>query len=358
MASLLRFIKLKPSLQALDADKKQFIGFVLCSPYYELYPSQQRALWYVGLLKEERSVDEQDFIQEIVNDYGVLYKNDTEDGSPEERESEWLNRLKSANENDRIKLLEETEKKYELYFVSMVTSGAIFIRETLKEASDRTKHQLEHSVLSELENLINSSNEDISLKINRLSVIISKIRNHLFPQEFNAFFNRTRNHLQSFIIKESGDEDDLNPVWSTAFYKLMDKIRLGPSDPNGYKWLNPALMSTYFQSIAKNQWKTEKNRRSVIIHEGINRPKYMEDPFALESLRESIKNLPEPYKSVIIFYDIEGYTLKETAQMLINPKTGAPYNEGYIRTLHTEAKARLFKEIVNLERESSKKHDA
>ncbi len=161
----------------------------------------------------------------------------------------------------------------------------------------------------------------------RLSVAGDRDARELLVRRYERSAFRVAYHLL-------GSNDDARDAVQESFYRALKRLsslrgRFGP----------------WFFRILTNVCTDERRRRrraAILPLTGTERAEPNPD-FDLRSLvREALRLLPERYRTVIVLRDIEGFSSRETAEML-------GINEGAARVLLLRARRRLADLIGQLE---------
>ena len=133
---------------------------------------------------------------------------------------------------------------------------------------------------------------------------------------FNELITFYYPFILKYLIKLTSDEELANDMLQETFLKLIKSI-------DKYKIKGKASFSTYLITIAKNCYldyiKKNKNCTTVIDIESISDSKYFVDNIIknndLDTVIEEIERLPDEQKVAMKLKYLEGYTLKEIANL-------------------------------------------
>lgn len=144
---------------------------------------------------------------------------------------------------------------------------------------------------------------------------------------FDQIVNRYKDQLVNFAYRFLGDKEDAEDITQETFLRVYKK-------KNAYK--NVAKFSTWIYTIAGNLAKTELRRRKrkklmSLTNLGFEDKDFeikSEDPRPDEALDKVVKNdliqsaidsLPEKFKEVIIFRDIQELSYEEISKIVKIP---------------------------------------
>ncbi len=157
---------------------------------------------------------------------------------------------------------------------------------------------------------------------------------------FKAFYKKNRKYIRQYVLKNSGNEDDVEDVFQDAFVFVYQKLKAGSLELR-------SPLSTYFYGVSKNIWRNRlrKNRRLVVTEELSDTTEIIEASIVKEIedrerehvYRKHFVNLSGACRQVLQLL-FEGRSMKEIAEI-----TG--YAEGYTRKKKFECKKHLIEMI-------------
>ncbi|HMB73760.1 MAG TPA: RNA polymerase sigma factor, partial [Gammaproteobacteria bacterium] len=126
------------------------------------------------------------------------------------------------------------------------------------------------------------------------------------------FYDGHVDRVYALSYRMTGNESSARECTQTAFIRMFDKLR-------GFR--GESALSTWVHAVAVSvvlQWRREsarRARREIQFDTLEELPAASPDRGSLldENIRRAIDSLPAPYQSVVVMYDIEGYTHEEIA---------------------------------------------
>lgn len=175
--------------------------------------------------------------------------------------------------------------------------------------------------------------------INNDQVIIAGIINGN-ERILTCFYKENIRYVQGYILRNSGNPEDVEDVFQDALVVLYQKLRSGLLELS-------VPVKTYFYGICKNLWRNRlKKKEKLIIDDGQNRfEEGTNDPLLVDIedqerehlYRKHFQKLSTDNKKLLYLY-FEGRSMREISKI-----TG--YSEGYTRKKKFEAKKQLLKMI-------------
>lgn len=155
-----------------------------------------------------------------------------------------------------------------------------------------------------------------------------------------CFYKENIQYIQGYILRNSGNPEDVEDVFQDALVVLYQKLRSGLLELR-------VPIKTYFYGICKNLWRNRLKKKKKLI---INDEQYHFEKGTHDSLITDIENQEREHlyrkhfqklstdnkKLLSLFF--EGRSMKEISKI-----TG--YSEGYTRKKKFEAKKKLLKMI-------------
>ncbi|MDY8138476.1 sigma-70 family RNA polymerase sigma factor [Aquimarina sp. 2201CG5-10] len=155
------------------------------------------------------------------------------------------------------------------------------------------------------------------------------------------FYKNNLHYISSYILQNSGREEDVEDVFQDALVFMYQKLRSGSLEIDG------STLKTYFYAVCKNIWRNRlrKNKKLTFKEDMLTIVESIED-----SIIEEIENKEREHLfrkcflklndtcRVVLSLVFEGKSMKE-----ISEKTG--YSEGYTRKKKFECKKSLIEMI-------------
>ncbi|WP_299435076.1 sigma-70 family RNA polymerase sigma factor [uncultured Aquimarina sp.] len=155
-----------------------------------------------------------------------------------------------------------------------------------------------------------------------------------------TFYENNFNYIRSYILQNSGEEEDAEDVFQDALIVIYQKLKSDTLDIN-------VSVLTYFYAICKNKWRTRlrKKRKLIIDNEVVVINEEVE-----ASIAEEIENNEREDVYRRYFLTLSG-TCREVLNLVFAGKnmkeiagiTG--YSEGYTRKKKFECKKTLLEKI-------------
>ena len=156
------------------------------------------------------------------------------------------------------------------------------------------------------------------------------------------FYKDNIHYIQGYIIRNSGNYEDVEDVFQDALVILYQKLR------SGFLELNVSIR-TYFYGICKNIWRNRLRKKQKLIledsHNHFQKEIYnpiftdIENQDREHLYRKHFQKLSTINKKVLSLF-FEGKSMREISKII-------GYSEGYTRRKKFEAKNRLLKMIEN-----------
>ncbi len=167
-------------------------------------------------------------------------------------------------------------------------------------------------------------------------IYLSMIEDDRMRAQFASIYHKYKNlmyHTAYDILQSESDAEDIVHEAFLVVIDYMDRLR-----PETVK----AFLVAITESRAINLWKRRHHfGEQIPYEEAIHRPVSHSEGVGL---REAISRLPSEYRTVILLRFQMGYTAREIARMLDK-------KEGTVTRTITRAKARLAKELENIQKE-------
>jgi RNA polymerase sigma-70 factor (ECF subfamily) len=131
---------------------------------------------------------------------------------------------------------------------------------------------------------------------------------------FALIFENYKNFVYNISFQFFNNKEDAEDLTQDVFVRLFLKIK-------SFKF--KSSFKTFLTKITINLAKDRIRRKKIIKFEKLpeNISLQKENDEILEKIKESLNSLPEKYKTVIILKDCEGFSIKETCEIL-NKKEG------------------------------------
>ncbi len=156
----------------------------------------------------------------------------------------------------------------------------------------------------------------------------------------NQFYRENIRYIQGYILRNYGNEQDVEDVFQDAMVVLYQKLRSGVLEIN-------VPITTYFYGICKNTWRNRlrKNKRLIIGEEFEVYEKTSYDISVGETehkekehlYRKHFQNLSADHRKILHLF-FEGKSMKEISLII-------GCTEGYTRKKKFMAKKKLIKMI-------------
>ncbi len=144
---------------------------------------------------------------------------------------------------------------------------------------------------------------------------IEKSKNdfHFFGKLYDKYFDRIYAYIFSMLKSHEAAED----VVAETFEKAM--LNIYKYEDKGFSfgaWLYRIARNNALDYIKSQKKLTQFDPNSVINISGKNTENSAEDKILQEKLWQNIQKIPENLREVLILRYIEGYSIKETAQII------------------------------------------
>ncbi|GAB3991962.1 hypothetical protein GCM10028807_23710 [Spirosoma daeguense] len=315
------FSLLSPRKNDVQQDRQFYQVFVSGVAFDSLVFINKKATAYAELLEQGKTLPKE-WPDLLFEDYGNLLE--------EDEENELMVLIEANDLANLITRLKAIERRYESFYFEQVDDRLHSIDSAFVEAEDRTGFQMDYEVTQKLHRY------HTDLKLTELVQSIRLLRENTYPTTLATFWNITYGPLEHHVLANSGEADDAEALWDNTLAKLTTKIEYGPFHPSGYQWyLKKALMSSFFQTIARRRWLDElrKNKRHRLaifkVVETFTRstPTLIEQIIDSKALEKALSQLGEPCASIIRLHWLEEKKLSEVAQIL-------KLSHGHVRTIH------------------------
>lgn len=167
-------------------------------------------------------------------------------------------------------------------------------------------------------------------------IYLSMIEDDRMRARFISIYHKYKNlmyHTAYNILQSEGDAEDIVHEAFLVAIDYLDRLR-----PETVK----AFLVSITETRAINLWKRQRHfGEQIPYEEAAHRPAPHGEGIGLD---EAISRLPAEYRTVILLRFQMGYTTREVAQMLGK-------KEGTVTRTITRAKARLAKELENIQKE-------
>ncbi|SEK92231.1 RNA polymerase sigma factor, sigma-70 family [Aquimarina amphilecti] len=155
-----------------------------------------------------------------------------------------------------------------------------------------------------------------------------------------SFYKDNYNYIKGYILKNSGDDVDVEDVFQDAMIVIYQKLKSGTLEMN-------VSIRTYLYAVCKNIWRSRlrKNKKIIIDNDAIEANEEIEASIAEEIenkerehvYRKYFLKLSDTCKDLLNLV-FDGNSMKEIANI-----TG--YSEGYTRKKKFECKKSLLEKI-------------
>jgi len=117
--------------------------------------------------------------------------------------------------------------------------------------------------------------------------------------------------MTNIVLKSGGSEDEAKDVYQEALIVFWQKAASG-------KLILTSKISTYMYSICQNQWRKELDRKSRLSNEEKEESEYQshEDEQNYKIVIDSINELGDPCKSILMYYYFDGLSMNDIAERL------------------------------------------
>ncbi len=117
--------------------------------------------------------------------------------------------------------------------------------------------------------------------------------------------------MVKIVITNNGTEDEAKDVYQEALIVFWQKASSG-------KLVLTSKISTYLYSICLNQWRKELDRKNRLSREEKDGEDYqrLEDRQSYEIVVESIGELGDPCKSILMYYYFDGLSMSDIADRM------------------------------------------
>ncbi|MBQ4820660.1 sigma-70 family RNA polymerase sigma factor [Aquimarina sp. MMG016] len=156
-----------------------------------------------------------------------------------------------------------------------------------------------------------------------------------------AFYETHLPQVKSYILKNSGSEDDAEDIFQDAMVFMYEKLE------NNSLQVSSAL-GTYVYSVCKNMWMNKLRRnKKMINHEGILSVSSADDADIIDAISEKERKyiyqkyflkLGTSCQEILSLF-FQGMTMKEIAAKKV-------YSEAYARKKKFECKNKLVKMVM------------
>ena len=117
--------------------------------------------------------------------------------------------------------------------------------------------------------------------------------------------------MVKIVVTNNGTEDEAKDVYQEALIVFWQKASSG-------NLVLTSKISTYLYSICLNQWRKELDRKTRLSHEEKDGEDYqrLEDEQSYEIVIESISELGDPCKSILMYYYFDGLSMSDIAERM------------------------------------------
>jgi RNA polymerase sigma-70 factor (ECF subfamily) len=126
-----------------------------------------------------------------------------------------------------------------------------------------------------------------------------------------ALYEKYKKAMYTLAYRVTGDFESANDVLQDAFLKVFRGLHSFRGDSTLGAWIKTIVIRTAYSKIRKNKMYFESIddvKPEALVDWG--------DFLQAEYLEKAILSLPDGYRSVFVFIEIEGYSHKEVAEML------------------------------------------
>lgn len=134
------------------------------------------------------------------------------------------------------------------------------------------------------------------------------LENNRFAQR--TLYDRYKRAMYTLAYRLTNDFDDANDVLQDAFLDVFRKLENFRSEATLGAWIRAIVVRKAYRKLEKpKMWQlVEEIPEETSVDWG--------DALNAEYLEKAIQSLPEGFRTVFILIEIEGYTHKETAEIL------------------------------------------
>ncbi|WP_337044093.1 RNA polymerase sigma factor [Emticicia sp. 17c] len=125
-----------------------------------------------------------------------------------------------------------------------------------------------------------------------------------------TLYDRYKRAMYTLAYRLTGDFDDANDVLQDAFLDIFRKLETYRAEATLGAWIKTIVVRKAYQKLQKpKQWELiEEITEDSMIDWG--------SAIDAEYLEKAIQSLPEGFRMVFILIEVEGYSHKETAEIL------------------------------------------
>ncbi|MBQ8920648.1 MAG: sigma-70 family RNA polymerase sigma factor [Oscillospiraceae bacterium] len=151
-------------------------------------------------------------------------------------------------------------------------------------------------------------------------------------QSFSRIYEQNVSLIYSIAYSYMHNREDAEDMTEEAFVRLLERGHSFPEDAQARAWL-----ITVTRNLCINELRQRRRRiRDERLPEELAHPPAQADA-DLQSVMQAVNALPEKYRLPLVLFAIEGYSVRETADML-------KLNESTVRTRVARARELIRKE--------------
>jgi len=125
-------------------------------------------------------------------------------------------------------------------------------------------------------------------------------------------------HLRRFAISLSGNQADGDDLLQTTVERVLKKG--APKDVDIRKWMFRICKNIWIDEIRSRQVRTRAvESQDITIHDRPESEQEIMDKLKLAQVKTAMKKLPDEQRAVLSLVAIEGYSYKDTAEILDTP---------------------------------------
>lgn len=126
-----------------------------------------------------------------------------------------------------------------------------------------------------------------------------------------ALYDKYKKAMYTLAYRVTGDFESANDVLQDAFLKVFKGLSSFRGESTLGAWIKTIVIRTAYSKIRKNKMFFESidnvNPESLVDWGDFLQAEYLE---------KAILSLPDGYRSVFVFIEVEGYSHKEVAEMM------------------------------------------
>lgn len=137
-------------------------------------------------------------------------------------------------------------------------------------------------------------------------------------EAFGALVEKYKDMVFNLAYRLTGNRSDASDIFQESFINVWLSIRDFKGKSSFPTWLYRIVMNVFFQFCRDAKRRREKFvDLSTDLSPSPKTPdKILEEKLLQEEIQKKIAILPEVFKAPLVFYDLEGLSYKETAEIL------------------------------------------